>query len=151
VIAELVPPGLVNVGFVAAIDGLAGEFERRYQISIRLENAWPDCRLNHEVATFLYKAVREFLMNAMKHGGADEILISLSRTEAALAVTVQDNGSGFEAFGLPLTPGTDSGFGLFNVKNRAEYYGGDMAIGQSTDLGGGKITVWVAPAKALKV
>lgn len=152
VIAELAPRGLFNIGFVAALEGLIGEFKRRHQISICLENAWPDGQLNHEVATFLYKAVREFLLNAMKHGGADEILIALTRTEAALTVTVQDNGSGFdETAPPPLAPGADSGFGLFNFKNRAEYYGGDLAIGQSAELGGGKITVWVAPAKALRI
>jgi len=143
VISDLVPPVLYNVGFAAAVDSLAVDFKQRHQISIRLEDAWQDYPLNQEIAIFLYKAVREFIMNARKHGGADEILIALTRRDDTLAVTVQDNGSGFESETNPLTPSADAGFGLFNVKNRAEYYGGDMAIGKSTDLGGGKITVWV--------
>jgi signal transduction histidine kinase len=129
VISELVPPALYNAGFAAAVDSLVVDFQRQHQIAIRLEDAWQDFSLNQEIAIFLYKAVREFIMNAMRHGGADEILISLTRTDETLAVTVQDNGSGFESETNPLTPGADAGFGLFNVKNRSEYYGGDIAIG----------------------
>ena len=150
-ISELVPPVLYNVGFAAAVEALAADFKRQHQISIRLETAWQDCPLNQEIAIFFYKAVREFIMNAVNHGGADEILITLTRNDDTLAVTVQDNGSGFEAETSPLIPGPDGGFGLFNVKNRAEYYGGDMAIGKSADLGGGKITVWVSRANALRI
>jgi len=143
-ISDLVPPVLYSVGFAAAVESLALDFKRQHNIAIRVEDALQDYPINQELAIFLYKAVREFIRNAMKHGGADEILISLSRTDHTVAVTVQDNGSGFASASNPLAPNSEAGFGLFNVKNRAEYYNGDVAIAGSTDLGGGKITVWVS-------
>lgn len=142
-IADLVPPVLYNVGFVAAVEAFATDFARQHNVVVRVEDAWQDFQVNQEIAIFLYKAVREFLHNAIKHGGADEIVISLSRAEQTIAVTVQDNGSGFTVEDSQLTLNTDSGFGLFNVKNRAEYYGGGVAIGVSADLAGGQIKVWV--------
>lgn len=143
VISDLVPPVLYNVGFVAALEALAEELERRHNITIQIRKAWGELQTNQEVEIFLYKAVREFIHNALKHGGADEILVALSRAEHTFAVAVHDNGAGFAVEASQLTLNTDSGFGLFNVKNRAEYYGGGLAIAASHELGGGQITVWL--------
>lgn len=145
-IFDLVPPVLYDVGLAAAVESLAANFKKQHNISIRVEDALQDFLINPEIAMFLYKAVREFIMNAMKHGGADEMLVSLTCTDHTLAVTVQDNGSGFAPGANSSTLNTDAGFGLFNLKNRAEYYGGGMAIAGSADLGGGQIAVWVLQA-----
>ncbi len=148
VITDLVPPVLYNVGFVPALAALAEELERRHKITIQIRNEWGDWQVNQELGIFLHKAVREFVHNALKHGGADEILVALTRAEHRLAVSVHDNGAGFAVEASQLTLNTDSGFGLFNVKNRAEYYEGGLAIGASNDLGGGQITVWLPEANA---
>jgi signal transduction histidine kinase len=145
-IFDLVPPVLYDVGLAAAVESLVVDFKKQYNISIRVVDALQDFPINQEIAIFLYKAVREFILNAMKHGGADEMLVSLTRSDHTLAVTVQDNGSGFAPGANPSTLNTDAGFGLFNLKNRAEYYGGGIAIAGSADLGGGQITVWVSQA-----
>ncbi len=147
-ISDLVPPILYNVGLVAALEALAVDFKRQHNLAIQLEDGWPEMQINQEIAIFLYKAVREFIYNAVKHGGADEILISPSRADHRLALTVEDNGSGFAVEASQLAMNTDSGFGLFNVKNRAEYYQGGLEIGDSDKLGGGKIRVWVPQDKA---
>ncbi|NUM76395.1 hypothetical protein HUU40_18685 [candidate division KSB1 bacterium] len=147
-ISDLVPPILYNVGFAPAIEALAVDFKRQYHLAIQLDDGWQEAPVNQEIAIFLYKAVREFIHNAIKHGGADEILISLSREDHQLAVTVEDNGSGFAAEENHFALNTDSGFGLFNVKNRAEYYQGGLEIDNSTKLGGGQIKVWVSQGKA---
>ncbi|MGH7494913.1 MAG: sensor histidine kinase [bacterium] len=143
-IFDLVPPVLYDVGFAAAVETLAGEFKRQHKLTIRVQDAWQDFQVNQEIAIFLYKAVREFILNAMKHGGADEIIVALTRSERTLTVTVEDNGSGFAPGANPATLSRDAGFGLFNVKNRAEYYAGGVDIAGSTELGGGQIKVWVS-------
>lgn len=143
-ISDLVPPVLYSVGLVAAIESLAEECKRQHNVAIHVEDAWQDFQANQEISIFLYKAVREFIHNSIKHGGADEIMASFARTDHTLTVIVQDNGSGFALEANQLTLNPDSGFGLFNIKNRAEYYGGGIEIAASTDLGGGQIKVWVA-------
>lgn len=144
-IFDLVPKVLYDVGFVAALETLAENFKKQDKILVRLDGVWQDFPISQEMAVFLYKAVKEFIRNAVKHGGADEILVSLLRTDHTIAVTVQDNGSGFAPDSNPLAPGAATGFGLFNVKTRAEYYRGNVEIADSSTLGGGKITVWVKP------
>ncbi|MEK7728554.1 MAG: ATP-binding protein, partial [candidate division KSB1 bacterium] len=140
---DLAPPVLYNVGLAAALEAHANLFGKQHQLSIRVDDGLGDSPLNLDMALFLYKAALELLRNAVKHGGADEILISLRRTEQTVAVIVEDNGLGFAAEMETPAPGLDSGFGLFSMKNRAEYYHGDLMTESSSELGGGKVTVWV--------
>ncbi len=143
---DLAPPVLYNVGLAAALEAYANQFGKQHQLAIRVEDMLGDFFINHDLAFFLYKAALEFLRNAVKHGGADELLISLSCTEQTVAVIVEDNGLGFNAETETPVPNADSGFGLFSIKNRAEYYHGDLLTESSSALGGGKVTVWVTHA-----
>ena len=106
-------------------------------------------QLDPNIAVFLYKGVRECVKNAIKHGGADRMLVSLCHSEQYIEVAVEDNGTGFtpdeDHFGLK----KDSGFGLFNLKNRAEQFDGSITLAKAEKLGGGKVTVYV-PHKKLE-
>ncbi len=142
-IFDLIPPELYDVGLAGAVESLAAEFGKKHNISIQVRDVSNETQVNPEIAMFLYKAVREFIMNASVHGGADEMLVSLNHVDHTLEVTVEDNGSGFMSGKNSITLSTESGFGLFNVKTRAEYYRGNLDISDSPDLGGGIIKVWV--------
>lgn len=143
VIYDLIPPALYNVGLAAAIEADANKLAKQERLEIHLDDHLGDFHLNHDLAFFLYKAALELLRNAFKHGGADEMLVTLQHTDGTVAVTVEDNGSGFDAAADLIAPNLDSGFGLFSIKNRAEYYRGDLQIDNTSTLGGGKVTVWI--------
>lgn len=148
-IADLTPQTVYDLGLAAAVEAYADNFKKQNRLTLAVNDELQDARVAHDVAIFLYKAVKELLRNAVKHGGADEIRVTLSRTEQTVAVTVEDNGSGFEGETQAPMLSLESGFGLFNIKNRAEYYHGDLVTENSSELGGGKVTVWVtyAPRK----
>ncbi len=143
VIYDLIPPALYNVGLAAAIEAYANKFAQQEQLDIQIHDMLGDFHLNQDLALFLYKAALEFLHNAVKHGGADQIVVTLARKDGTLALIVEDNGAGFNAEAEIAAPNLESGFGLFSIKNRAEYYHGDLERDNSLALGGGKITVWV--------
>jgi signal transduction histidine kinase len=142
-IFDLVPQVLYDLGLAEALRSLAENFKRQFNISIRVEEQLQDFQIVPEIAVFLYKAIRECILNAMKHGGADEMLVTLARTNDVIEVAIEDNGSGFTSEADELTAREDAGFGLFNVKTRAEYYHGGIETAESEDLGGGRIRVWV--------
>lgn len=65
---------------------------------------------------------KETLHNLLKHSGATEVSIVVSRVEKGFQFRVRDNGSGFD-------PGIrSSGNGLKNLKRRAEEIGGQLTI-----------------------
>ena len=142
-IFDLIPPVLYDIGFVEAIEDLAADFSKRFRLAVTVENNLQDQEVHPEVAIFLHKAIREFTMNAIHHGGADKILIALTPRGQTIEIIVEDNGSGFAAASPhDLMLKKDSGFGLFNIKTRAEFYKGGIRMAASPALGGAWISVW---------
>lgn len=92
---------------------------------------------NIVMATHLYRIAQEALHNAMSHGSATQLQISLRRTDDILQMMVTDNGSGFEQAS---SAAIDSGFGIRNMRERALAMGADLSI--SSRLGEGtQVTV----------
>lgn len=71
------------------------------------------------MAAQLYHIAQEAVTNAVRHGGAREVVIEL----AAHHLTVRDQGRGFD----PAQPGT-SGAGLRIMRHRAASFGGTLEI-----------------------
>jgi signal transduction histidine kinase len=74
-------------------------------------------------------AVKEAVHNAIKHSGAGEVTIRVSFDDPLLAISVHDDGTGFEL------AGATSGHGLGNMKRRMESIRGKMTI--ESNLGAG--------------
>ena len=141
-IFDLIPSVLYDIGFVEAVEDLAADLGKRLGLAMAVENELQFPPPNQEIATFLYKAIREFIRNAVSHGGADEILVTLKSGHDRIEVMVEDNGRGFAAGSSDLLLKKDSGFGLFNIKTRAEYYRGGISLSASPHFGGAQISVW---------
>ncbi|MCV7209951.1 GAF domain-containing sensor histidine kinase [Mycolicibacterium canariasense] len=86
------------------------------------------------IADHTEAVVREAVSNAVRHGRATEITVSV-RVDDDLTVEIADNGRGFDG------PVTESG--LANLRLRAQEYGGDLAV--SGAAGGGTVLRWHVP------
>jgi signal transduction histidine kinase len=73
----------------------------------------------------LVRMVREAVTNAVRHGRAGRIAVSLSRHDA-LQLSIADDGCGFDPAARPSRP--DAGFGLLGMGERAETLGGTLAV-----------------------
>lgn len=142
-IFALIPSVLYDIGFVEAVEDSVTDFSRQYRVAIRVKNNLQNPPPNQEIATFLLKAIREFMRNAINHGGADKIHITLDNGNNTIKIIVADNGAGFRASANELLLKEGSGFGLFNIKTRAEYYKGGIEMAASPELGGARIAVWM--------
>ena len=80
---------------------------------------------------------KEVLHNLLKHSGANEVVITVSRVEKTFQFQVRDNGVGF----CPETTG--SGNGLKNMKRRTQDIGGRLTIESAP--GAGTIITLQAP------
>ncbi len=107
----------------------------------------PACSLTAEVRHNLFLAFKEGLHNVVKHAAATEVRISLTVIDPGFALSVYDNGRGFDparvastrmtpAAGDPLR--TLPGYGLVNIRKRLEEIGGvfelHSAPGEGTNL-----------------
>ena len=92
------------------------------------------------VATHLYRVAQEAVTNAIRHGKADRIWISLGRRKDRLTLRVRDNGSGFSRRRI-----FKPGMGMRSMRYRAKAIGGllDVDGGRGT---GTTVTLSLSPA-----
>jgi signal transduction histidine kinase len=114
VIFDLRPPDLDDIGVVAAIQRHVDQVNRS-GLPCTLEVVGEERRLSPEVRLALYRIVQEALHNAVRHARADESVVRIEWLPDRLRVTVQDDGSGFEASGS----GVRAGLGLMSMRERA--------------------------------
>jgi signal transduction histidine kinase len=74
-------------------------------------------------AIHLYRIAQEAVSNAIKHGRANKIVISLRANEGQVVLTVSDNGTGVPAQAI-----RKNGMGLSIMKYRAQMIGGSVEI-----------------------
>jgi two-component sensor histidine kinase len=102
------------------------------------------------IQLLIYQIAREAAMNALKHAEAREIRITLAETEDGVALTIADNGKGFDTSAPP----PEGHFGSVMMRERALVAGGSYSI--HSELGEGtKITatfpsVWVEEGSELE-
>jgi signal transduction histidine kinase len=105
-------------------------------------DAWPES-LPRDAALVLYRVMQEALQNAVKHSGADRVLVAFSGRGPELTLRVADRGRGFAPEQVEAT----YGIGLAGMRERLRLVGGGLRI-QSAPQGGTIIEAWLPAAGA---
>lgn len=124
---ELYPPVLRELGLAAALEWLCDEYCTTHGLCA--EPSFDDVHelLPEEVQAALFRAARELLMNVVKHAETDTVWVSLDLLGDRVALTVADEGRGFDISGA-MQRSQAAGFGLFSVAERMRYLGGTCEI-----------------------
>ncbi len=131
---ELSPPVLHKLGLEAAIEWLAEQFQERYRIHIVFECDQNDTRLTDDVSVLLFRAVRELVLNIVKHADASRIFI-LFRKDNHIRIIIQDDGVGFNVTETESDVNRNAGFGLFSIRERLRNLGGYLQLNSRPDEG----------------
>ncbi len=132
---EISPPVLYDLGFEAAAQWLTEEFSRRHGIEIALSVDDAPKPLSESLEVFLFKALRELLINVVSHSGAGKAQVDMAVVDGLLEVTVRDDGRGFDVGEIVNGLSTGDGFDLFNIRDRLDFYGGSSEIESSPGRG----------------
>ena len=147
---ELSSPVLYELGFEAAVgQWLSEQIEQKYGVRCKFNAADRPLELDDALSVTLFQAVRELLVNVVRHAKAHQVEVSIRKAGNKVQVAVKDNGTGFEPNEIALMPARTGGFGLFSIRERLEYLGGGMKI-QSAP-GQGTCVTLIAPAKRAAV
>jgi PAS domain S-box-containing protein len=139
VMAELHPPGLSDYGLAAALKYYCKQMSTRtgLNISTKLEEITPRPHKDLEMA--LFRIAQEALNNAAKYSKATKVSVVVKSIEGKIVLTITDNGSGFDTEAVSEL-GEGAGFGLINMRERAEGAGGELYV-ESVPGKGTKIVV----------
>lgn len=117
---DLRPAMLDDLGLSSALHWYARRQAERTGCVIEVHDRIPT--LSPELETAIFRIVQEAVNNAIRHGQAHFITITITANNHELMVTIQDNGDGFESE-MTSTP-CESGMGLINMRERTELLGG---------------------------
>ncbi|MPS65747.1 ATP-binding protein [Chryseobacterium sp.] len=131
---NLMPESLLNFGLETALNDLC-EFYIRKDLDIDFQPINIEKKLPLNIQLNIYRIVQELLANAVKHSGANNILLQCSQSEENFFITIEDNGKGFAKNSEEKT----KSLGLRNLKNRVDYLKGKMEI--SSDHEGTTINI----------
>ena len=141
---DLGPYAFKEMSYGAAIERCLPVWQRRYGLhtSLRIDPQ----ELPSQTEGDLFRITQEAVMNAVKHGSAGHVSISLHCDDDRLELSIVDDGVGFgEVDPLEITePGH---IGLASMRERAELLHGSLRI-ESTEAGSAVIVRAPRPAAA---
>ena len=120
---SLAPVRLEGDGLMRGLTELAASTSRLPGVTCRFHCAPPVQVHDVTVATHLYRMAQEAVNNALKHGRARQIKVTLAEAGDGLELTVKNNGRA-----LPAELHKNNGMGLNVMRYRAEMIGATLAI-----------------------
>ena len=103
--------------FWRALEKLCHDFSTTKQVMCVFDMQGNFDDIAAETGTHLYRITQEAISNAVRHGGANNIIVSLGVAEDQMTLRIQDDGVGFEAAGV--FEAQRQGVGLGSIYARA--------------------------------
>ena len=133
-ITDLRPAALDELGVQAALDALAERtaaagIDVDVGIDLAYEQGRAAGRHTPELEIAVYRIVQEALTNAAKHGNAKRVVVEVHEDDAAIELSVRDDGAGFDP-----AAGTE-GFGLLGMHERVELLDGTLTVDSAPGRG----------------
>jgi PAS domain S-box-containing protein len=119
---RLHPVHLQILGLIPAIQSLQRDFSRPQREIVFLHRD-VQTGIESEIVLCLFRIAQEALTNAVKHSDAAHVWVSLIGEPTGLALTITDDGGGFDAESM-----FNHGLGLISMRERLQAIGGMLEI-----------------------
>lgn len=127
----LIPVDVSPEGLLIALERLANRIEDQYQIHCGFACDGTECVPDAFAATHLYRIASEAVTNALKHGRASQIDITLRCRSKAASLKIRDNGIGIASD----SGAKEDGVGLKIMHYRAGLIGAVLKVSQCHPCG----------------
>jgi len=125
---ELSPLILHELGFEPAIEWVCEKISEEHNLMIEFRNDSNPKLVKDDIGVFLFRAIRELLINVVKHSHATRAEVSILRKGDCVSIDVADNGIGFNKVKLNANLWGDMVFGIFNIQERIDSFDGTLEI-----------------------
>lgn len=140
---EMGTPVLYKLGFEPSVNWLAEKLFDEHGLEVSYENMGLPDEMVDELKAFLFRALRELLMNVVKHAETCKVKVRTSFSDKGiLRLSVTDHGKGFDVEEISFTRWQEQSFGLFSLKERVKSLGGHIDI-YSKKSQGTKVTILI--------
>jgi signal transduction histidine kinase len=124
---NMMPEILVKYGLDTALKEYCEEMDRSGILRVNYQSVGiHQAAIPQTTAVNVYRIIQELVNNSIKHAQAKNVLVQLhqSEQEKLLAITVEDDGNGFDTELLKQS----SGMGWLNIRNRIEFLKGSIDL-----------------------
>ena len=124
---NMMPEILVKYGLDVALKEFCMEMDRSAVLHVNYQSVGMQrTSIPQTTSVAIYRIIQELLNNAIKHAHAKNVLVQLHQAdqEKLLAITVEDDGNGFDVNLLTQS----GGMGWHNIKNRVEFLKGRIDL-----------------------
>lgn len=126
----LCPVSLDQHGLIGGLQDLAYDLQHWYSIATEFHYDPSVAIIDANTATHIYRITQEATNNAIKHGQATKIVISIREDAEGCVLAIRDNG-----LGISKDIEQSTGLGLRSMHYRAEMLGGVLTVKPHTEGG----------------
>jgi len=120
---NLMPETLYRLGLGEALQAFCNNISYSGTLQVSFYSTGEIGRFKPNFELSVYRIVQELVNNIIKHSRANEALVQLSQHDSLLAITVEDNGVGFNQ-----QSAQQRGNGLTSLQSRIRALNGNIAI-----------------------
>ncbi|MGM9941055.1 MAG: sensor histidine kinase [Bulleidia sp.] len=117
---KLRPGALEEKGLRGALENMIDEFSNVSNLHVILDDRLENIDIEKTKEDVLFRIIQESITNALRHGSATEVKVSLYEMDHQLCLDVQDNGSGCKEIHY--------GFGLTQMRERVAIINGNVSF-----------------------
>jgi signal transduction histidine kinase len=138
-IFENSPRLLDGKGLLNAIKSLVSRTTEKHGLDVKFTSDNIVKEIDRHYQVFIYRAIRELLINIVNHASAKHVLISIKKAPAknapmSLLIQITDDGIGFNTNHIDFFV-KNQHFGLNNIIERTQHYKGRVAINSAVGKG----------------
>jgi NarL family two-component system sensor histidine kinase LiaS len=126
-LAELRPASLDGAGLAPALQEICSAYHDR--LGVTVDVSLDDVTVPAPVEHALLRITQEACTNAVRHGNAGRLAVSMTRREDHVELAVRDTGTGFDP------AAAHSGSGLAHIRDRVAELGGSVDIDSAPGRG----------------
>ena len=125
---ELSLPVLYELGFEAAVEWFARHLRSQHGLNVDVQKSMLPIPMDDEIKVLLFRSVRELMLNIVKHAQAHNARVTIRREGDDLSIAVEDDGVGIKDLPQESKLKSNGGFGLFSIRERLRYLGGQVQM-----------------------
>src|SRR6266568_3362523 len=128
ILRSLRPKTIRSEGLLASLLKLVDQFGRVNLVETNVNIRGEENAVPAEQKEVIFQVLRESLSNVRKHSRARNLWVVLDLSSAPWAMTVRDDGRGFDVRRVAEDPRKVGSYGLVGMRERAELMGGTLEI-----------------------
>lgn len=129
---NMMPESLVRFGLETALKDYCKDINSSGALQISYQSfGLEGHNFEQTMAITIYRIIQELINNILKHASAKTAIVQVTKSDNLLAITVEDDGKGFD----PGILNQSKGMGWINIRNRVDFLKGKLDVNSQTGNG----------------